>query len=140
MIKLLPLLSILLQQDEGIFGAVGILGGLCGGLIGLAIAVVQLIAVWKIFTKAGKPGWAALIPIYNVYTMLEIVGREWWWLLLMLIPGVNVVIGIIVLFDLAKSFGKDTGFGFGLLFLSGIFIPILGFGKAQYVGPAAKQM
>lgn len=140
MIKLLPLLSLLSQSDEEIFGAFGIFGTLCGGLLGLAFAIFQLIAVWKIFTKAGKPGWAALIPIYNTLTMLEIVGREWWWLLLMLIPGVNVVIAIIILFDLAKSFGKDTGFGFGLLFLSAIFIPILGFGKAQYVGPAAKQM
>lgn len=140
MFELLPLLSLLFQQDEEIFGAFGMLGGLCGGLLGLAIGVFELIAMWKIFTKAGKPGWAALIPIYNTYTLLEIVGREWWWLLLMLIPLVNVVIIIIVLFDLAKSFGKDTGFGFGLLFLSGIFIPILGFGKAQYVGPAAKQL
>ena len=136
MIELLPLLSILLQQDDQIY----LLGGICGGLIELAIGVVALIAIWKIFTKAGKPGWAALIPIYNTYTLLEIVGREWWWLLLLLIPGVNVVILIIVIFDLAKSFGKDTGFGFGLLFLSPIFILILGFGKAQYVGPAAQSL
>jgi hypothetical protein len=95
--------------------------------------------MWKVYTKAGKPGWAVLIPIYNTYVLLEIVGREWWWLLLLFIPIVNIVVLIVVLFDLAKSFGKGTGFGFGLLFLSWIFIPILGFGDAKYMGPAAAQ-
>jgi len=136
MIHYLPFLSLLLQQDEDV---IGLIGGLCGGLIGLAISAFYLIAMWKVYTKAGKPGWAVLIPIYNTYVLLEIVGREWWWLLLLFIPIVNIVVLIVVLFDLAKSFGKGTGFGFGLLFLSWIFIPILGFGDAKYMGPAAAQ-
>jgi hypothetical protein len=96
-----------------------------------------LYCMWRIFVKAGKPGWAAIIPIYNILVELEILGRPWWWLLLMLIPLVNVVIGIILIFDMAKVFGKGTGFGFGLLFLSFIFIPILAFGDAKYQGPIA---
>ena len=124
------------QREEEFFS---LIGAFCGGLVGLAVGVFLLIAVWKIFTKAGQPGWAVLIPIYNTYVLLEIVGREWWWLILMAIPFVNFIFIIILLFDLAKSFGKDSAFGFGLLFLAPIFIPILGLGNAQYVGPAASQ-
>ena len=82
----------------------------------LLIAVFTIICLWKIFEKAGKPGWASIIPIYNVLVELEILGRPWWWLLLMFIPVVNIVIAIIIIFDMAKVFGKGTGFGFGLLF------------------------
>ena len=103
----------------------------------VAIIVFYLASMWKIFTKAGKPGWAAIIPIYNTLVQLEILGRPWWWLLLMFIPVVNFVIAITIIFDLAKVFGKSTGFGFGLLFLSFIFIPILAFSSAKYVGPTA---
>jgi len=134
MFHLLPFLSPLLQRDEEIFG---LIGGLCGGLIGLAFGIFMIIAMWKIFTKAGKPGWASIIPIYNIWVMLEVVGRPGWWLLLMLIPGVNFVIGIILMVDLAKSFGKGGGFAVGLLLLPYVFFPILGFGKAQYQGPSA---
>jgi len=135
MLKYLPLFSILFQQD--IDEQMAMIVSIIGGVIGLVIGIVELIAMWKIFTKAGKPGWAVLIPIYNLYVMLEIVGRPWWYLLLFLVPLVNVVIAIILVFDLAKSFGKGAGFGIGLLLLGPIFIIILGFGKAQYVGPAA---
>lgn len=100
------------------------------------VFILMIAAMWRIFSKAGKPGWAAIIPIYNVIVLLEVVGRPIWWIILMFIPLVNIVVGIIVIFDLAKSFGKGVGFGFGLLFLSIIFYPILGFGSAQYVGPA----
>jgi hypothetical protein len=125
--------GILAQQDQG--GGAGVVGT----LIYLIIAVLLIASLWKVFTKAGKPGWAAIIPIYNIFVLLQIVGRPWWWLLLMLIPFVNFVIAIIIYIDLAKSFGKGVGFGIGLLFLSFIFFPILGFGDAQYVGPAAAQ-
>lgn len=125
--------GILAQQDQG--GG----GSAIMSLIYLVIGVIIIASLWKVFTKAGKPGWAAIIPIYNIYVLLQIVGRPWWWLLLMLIPFVNFVIAIIVYIDLAKSFGKGVGFGLGLLFLSFIFFPILGFGDAQYVGPAAAQ-
>jgi hypothetical protein len=97
----------------------------------------MIAACWKIYTKAGQPGWAAIVPIYNLYIWCKIVGRPWWWILLMLIPFVNFIIGIILCIDLAKSFGKGVGFGLGLVFLGIIFFPILGFGSAQYQGPAA---
>lgn len=103
------------------------------------VGVFSIVCLWKVFVKAGKPGWASIVPIYNVLTELEIIGRPWWWLLLMLVPLVNIVIGIIIFFDLAKVFGKGTGFGFGLLFLSVIFMAILAFGDAKYLGPIAGQ-
>jgi hypothetical protein len=116
-------------------------GGLGFGyyLFLLLVGVFSIVCLWKVFVKAGKPGWAAIIPIYNIITELEIIGRPWWWLLLLFIPLVNIVIGIIVIFDLAKVFGKSTGFGFGLLFLSVIFMAILAFGDAKYLGPIAGQ-
>ena len=115
------------------YGAVSFVGW----LFYLVVIVFFIFCFWRIFTKAGKPGWAAIIPIYNTLVTLEILGRPWWWLLLLLVPVANVVIGIIMLFDLAKVFGKGTGFGFGLLFLAPIFIPILAFGSATYQGPIA---
>ena len=106
-------------------------------IFGLLIALLIIVAMWKVFTKAGQPGWASLIPIYNLYIWCKIVGRPWWWILLMLIPLVNFIICIILCIDLAKSFGKGVGFGLGLAFLGVIFFPILGFGSAQYEGPTA---
>ena len=103
----------------------------------LAFTILMIAAWWKIFTKAGQPGWACIIPIYNLYVWCKIVGRPWWWILLMLIPLVNFIILIILIIDLAKSFGKGVGFGIGLLLLAVIFFPILGFGSAQYQGPSA---
>src|SRR4030081_163362 len=79
-----------------------------------------------VFRKAGQPLWAGFVPFYNTYVILKIVGRPGWWLILYFSPIVNVVVGIIVYLDLAKSFGKGLGFGLGLFFLSFIFIPILG--------------
>ncbi len=107
-------------------------------LIYLAILIVIIASFWKVFTKAGRPGWASIIPIYNLIVMLQIVGRPWWWILLMLIPIVSLVIAIIVSIDMAKSFGKGTGFGIGLALLGFIFYPILGFGDAKYQGPSVK--
>ena len=106
-------------------------------IFGLLIALLIIVAMWKVFTKAGQPGWASIIPIYNLYIWCKIVGRPWWWILLMLIPLVNFIICIILCIDLAKSFGKGVGFGLGLAFLGVIFFPILGFGSAQYEGPTA---
>jgi hypothetical protein len=107
-------------------------------IIGLVIAVFYLAAEWRIFSKAGKPGWAVIIPIYNTLVLLQVVGRPWWWILLFLIPIVDIVFLIIVVNDLSKSFGHGIGFTLGLIFLSPIFIPILGFGGSRYVGPAGK--
>lgn len=133
MLQFLPFLSFFQQQDE----LVGILSGVVGSVVGIVVGLIGLIAMWKVFTKAGKPGWAVLIPVYNLFVLLEIVGRPAWWLILMLIPLVNFVIMFILAFDLAKSFGKGAGFALGLIFFNLIFFLILGFGSAQYVGPAA---
>jgi hypothetical protein len=106
-------------------------------LIYLVLIVVIIAGYWMVFTKAGEAGWKSIIPIWNLLVLLKIIGREWWWILLFLIPIVNIVIAIIVALDLAKSFGKGTGFGIGLVFLGPIFACILGFGDATYRGPAA---
>jgi hypothetical protein len=107
-------------------------------LVILALAVVSLVGIWKVFTKAGQPGWACLIPIYNGIVIMRIAGRPVWWILLCLIPIVNLIVGIIVMLDIASSFGKGPGFGLGLAFLGFVFFPMLGFSDAQYVGPAAR--
>ncbi|WP_053720250.1 DUF5684 domain-containing protein [Saccharothrix sp. NRRL B-16348] len=108
------------------------------GIIGLVIGILLIAAMWKVYAKAGQPGWAAIIPIYNIYVQLKIVGRPGWWLILFLIPFVNIVITLIVAIDMAKSFGKGSGFGVAGLWLFGfVGYPILAFGDATYRGPAA---
>jgi hypothetical protein len=103
----------------------------------IALWALLIAGWWMIFVKAGEEGWKAIIPIYNVIVLLKIVGRDWWWVLLMLIPIVNLVIWIIVALDLAKAFGRGTGFAIGMIFLPFIFALILGFGSDRYQGPAA---
>jgi hypothetical protein len=107
-------------------------------IIYVAIIVLTIASLWIIFTKAGKPGWAAIVPIYNILVLLEIVGKPWWWLLLMLLPIVNVVIGIWTTNLLSKSFGQNEGFTVGLVLLGFIFYPVLAFGSSTYQGPAGK--
>jgi hypothetical protein len=94
--------------------------------------------MWKVFDKAGKPGWAAIIPFYNQWVLMEVAGRPGWWFLLLLIPFVSIVIWIIVSLDVATSFGKGVGFGIGLWLLGFVFYLILGFGSATYVGPGGR--
>lgn len=106
-------------------------------IIMLAFAVLMIASMWKVFSKAGKPGWAAIIPIYNIIVMLQIAGKPVWWIVLFLIPVVSLVMSIIVAIGIANNFGKGAGFGLGLAFLSPIFYPILAFGDAQYVGAMA---
>jgi len=103
----------------------------------LIVGIFFVVCNWKIYSKAKKPGWASLVPIYNVIVMLEIVGRPVWWIILLLIPFVNLVVTIILSIDLAKAFGKDAGFGILLLLLPIVGYPMLAFGKADYVGPVA---
>lgn len=107
------------------------------GAVVLIAYLISVVGMWRVYEKAGKPGWASLIPIYNYLVLVEIVGRPIWWFFLLFIPGVNAVIGVILLWDLNRSFGQSTGFFLGLVFLSAIFFPILGFGSARYLGPAA---
>jgi hypothetical protein len=104
-------------------------------IIYIAVIVFEIAALWQVFVKAGHPGWAAIIPFYNYYVLLKIVGRPGWWLILYFIPLVNIIVWIIVAIDLSKSFAKSTGFAVGLILLAFIFIPILGFGPASYAGP-----
>lgn len=103
----------------------------------IVAVVFYLYCSWKIFEKAGKPGWAVIIPIYNTIVGLEIIGRPWWWVFLLMIPIVDIVVGIVMTFELAKVYGKGTGFGFGLLLLPFIFIPILALDDSRYLGPLA---
>ncbi|MFI5401637.1 MAG: DUF5684 domain-containing protein [Planctomycetota bacterium] len=111
-----------------------------GTLFYLAIIIFVVAGIWKVFTKAGHPGWAAIVPIYNIYVLCKIAGKPGWWVLLYLIPVVSLVVAIIVMIDLAKAFGKGTGFAIGLVFLGFIFFPILGFGSAQYRGGPMKNV
>jgi hypothetical protein len=131
--------ALLLQDDLG--PAVG--GGLLalGGtfmLVMLVVAVIVIVGFWKVFTKAGQPGWAILIPIYNAIVMLKIAGKPAWWVLLFLIPLVNIVVSLLVAIEIAKAFGQSAAFGVILCFLlGGIGYVILGFGNYRYLGAQA---
>ncbi|MEI7663381.1 MAG: DUF5684 domain-containing protein [Bacteroidota bacterium] len=103
-------------------------------IFAITTTVIEIVGTWFMFEKAGEPGWAAIIPVYNLLIGIKIAGKPWWFILLLLIPVVNLVIVIITLDGLSKSFGKGTGFTVGLFFLRWIFIPILGFGSAVYSG------
>lgn len=101
-------------------------------IIQLTLAIVSIVALWKVFTKAGKPGWASIIPFYNYCVLLDIAGKPMWWIILMFVPVVNIVISILLLIGLAQSFGRGTGTVLGLIFLPFIFMLILAFGSAKY--------
>ena len=104
-------------------------------LIAMAVSVITIISMWKLFTKAGKPGWAAIIPIYNIIVMLEIAELPMWYIALYFVPGANIYAMIKTYIEVAHKFGKSTGFGVGIAFLSPIFLPMLAFSKnANYVG------
>lgn len=110
-------------------------GGGFMATVQLALMVLLLVSFWKIFTKAGKPGWAALIPIYNVIVYLQIVNRPIWWLILLIIPIVNIVVLIILTNDLARAFNKGIGWTIGMLLVGVVFYPMLAFGSDAYAGP-----
>jgi hypothetical protein len=101
-------------------------------IVWLAVVVFEIAAWWTVFAKAGKPGWAAIVPIYNIIVVLEIAGKPLWWILLCLIPLVNIVVIVMVYIAFARNFGKGVGFGWGLAFLGLIFMPILAWGDAVY--------
>ena len=110
---------------------------LVSSVVWLGLTVALLAAQWRVFAKAGVPGWACLIPVYNLVKLLHITGRSGWWTLGLFVPFLNLFVSIRLVFELAGAFGRGVGFGFGLLLLSPIFIPILGFGSAHYVGRGA---
>lgn len=123
-----------LAQNAGDLGAGG---ELIVMIVYLALIVLIIASLWVIFTKAGKPGWAAIVPFYNLWVLVEICGKSPVWFVLLLIPCVNIIVNLILMIDLARVFGKGAGFGLGLFFLGIIFFPILAFGDAQYQGPTA---
>jgi hypothetical protein len=101
-------------------------------LVVLALIVIGIIGMWKVFTKAGQPGWAAIVPFYNLYVLTQVAGREWWWMLLMLVPYVGFIFQLIIAADVAKRFGKSAVWGVILCGILGIGYVILGFGSAMY--------
>ena len=119
----------------------GVIGVLLGGmmlyfLVMMAFCVFTIICQWKVFTKAGKPGWASIIPYYNIYQQFDIVYGDGWKCLLLLIPLYNIVVLVQYSLNLAKAYGQSTLFGLGLLFLSPIFYALLAFKKdISYIGP-----
>lgn len=98
----------------------------------VVLGILTIVGMWKVFSKAGKPGWAAIVPIYNLVVMLEIAGKPIWWIILFLIPCVNLIMAILTFMGVAKNFGKGEAYGIGLAFLPFIFFPLLGFSDARY--------
>lgn len=123
----------LAQNNNNTGSAIGLMVGL---VVYLAIIIIVVAGMWKTFEKAGQPGWAAIVPIYNTYILCKIVGRPGWWVILLLIPYLNLIFWIIVCLDMAKSFARGIGFAVGLILLSPVFFCILGFGSSEYQGPA----
>jgi hypothetical protein len=134
------LFPMLLAQNDDAGGAIAALVGLiCNCVVPLAFTVAIVAGMWKVFEKAGQPGWAALIPFYNMYVATQIAGRDILWFILLLVPCVNIVASIVIWMDVAKNFGKDAIWGVGIAFLPFIFLPLLGFGDAKYQ-PVPKPM
>ena len=102
------------------------------GIVGTVLFVLLFVSLWKVFTKAGQPGWTSLIPLFNILILLKIVNKPLWWFLLLFVPIVNLVIFFIIYDRLSKSFGKGIGYTLGLLFFGYIFLPLLAFGSAEY--------
>lgn len=122
-----------LAQNNGDAGAAGLI------VMVLYLAVIALViaSLWVIFTKAGKPGWAAIIPFYNMWVLVEICGKSPLWFVLLFIPCVGIIVSLLLNIELAKVFGKGAGFGIGIILLPFVFLPMLAFGDATYQGPSA---
>ncbi len=101
-------------------------------LVYLAVIVLAIAGLWKIFTKAGQPGWASIIPIYNAIVLIQIARKPMWWILMLFIPCVGLIFSILLWIEVCKKFGKGGGFTVGIVLLPFVFIPMLGFGSAQY--------
>lgn len=134
---LLSLAAILAQQgDEG--------GGIIAALFGttylfccaLPIYILSVAGLWKMFVKAGRPGWPAIIPLYNLWVAFEISGHPGWWMLGVFVPFLNIIVLAVLCYHLALSFGKGLWTTLGLYFLSFVTTLWLGFGDAEYLGPA----
>jgi hypothetical protein len=119
------------METTGVQGATAAGGGLLT-IVWLVVAVLMIVSMWKIFSKAGQPGWAAIIPIYNIIVLLQVAGKPIWWIILMFIPIANIIVGILMMVGLATNFGKGAGYVIGMIFLPIIFYPMLAFGSAEY--------
>ena len=131
--------NLLAQNSPDLDAAAGAAMGALAviAIVYLALVIVWIAGMWKAFEKAGKPGWAAIVPIYNIIIWLELANKPVWWIILiLLIPFVNLIVLIITLNGVAKSFGRGVGTTIGLVILPFIFWPVLGFGSAQYQGGA----
>jgi hypothetical protein len=109
--------------------------GIVGALLATAAGGFLVAGFWRTFEKAGKPGWAALVPIYNMWILVEIIKKPVLWFVMLLIPCVGAVFFILACIELAKCFGKEAGFGVGLGLLGFVFFPLLGLGDAEYREP-----
>ena len=118
--------SLVPLQAEGISGIEPV--------VVLALTIVVLAGFWKTFEKAGEPGWAAIVPIYNLYVLVKISGNAWWWVILFFVPVLNFLATVKISINLAGKFNRGVLFGLGLALLSFIFYPVLGFGSYQYQG------
>lgn len=103
-------------------------------IIYLALIILMVASIWKTFEKAGQPGWAAIVPFYNIYILTVIAEKPAWWIVMFFLPILNIVFSILLFIEIAKKFGKDSGFGIGLALLGIVFWPMLGFGSAEYQG------
>jgi spore maturation protein SpmB len=132
----------LASSDNGMYGFFGSGFSVFTSLLGYVIAGLCMMGMFK---KAGKPQWAAFVPIYNWIVLLEIIGRPVWWVILLIIPCVNIIAWIILALDIAKSYGQSQGFGIalgvGIIFpiITLVCLVMLSYGPAQYTGPAAAQ-
>lgn len=125
-------------MSSGVAGTQGSdAAGIVAAIIYVAVIVFFLVAAWRVYSKAGEPGWTGVIPIVNTFYLLKIVGRPFWWFFLFLIPIIGWVWAVIAMHDLSRSFGHGGWFTVGLIFLPFIFFPILAFGQSRYLGPAA---
>jgi hypothetical protein len=130
---MLDFLALMMQSDTNVpTTQLSPAATLAMSVIWLAVAVLMIAATWKIFVKAGEPGWAAIVPIYNVLVLLKISGKPMWWIILFFIPLANLIVAIITMFSLAKNFGKGGGFAIGLILLTIVFLPMLAWGDARY--------
>lgn len=107
------------------------------GTLAFVLTVLLIIGMWKIYTKAGRPGWASIVPLYNVWVLCEIAGKPGWWMFLLMIPLVNIAIWVIIAVALSEKFGHGLGFAMGLILLPSVFYIILGFGGSRYQGALA---
>lgn len=129
--------ALMLQSDSTGVNPLAAMFGMGSMLIGLLIAVLIIASVWKVFEKAGEPGWAAIIPIYNIIILLKIAGKPTWWVILWFIPFVNLIAAIITLIALCARFGKGVGFAIGMVILPFIFWPLLAWGGPSSATAAA---